>query len=201
MLLLMYNFLSYVILGYMMLHTFLQVVILLHNLLLYYRNMLSIGLVHLAMQLHVHFRSNLMYYFLFVLPNSDLTFYKFLNLFHLVYTLYNCINLYRLLSSLLLDILCFYLRIFLLCLHRIFCMFFLQLCNFLLFVHNMLLDFLLLFLHLLVLLFLFQSRILEKLADKYRSILIYPLVPKLASLPSTTHIRPGSPADGEASHQ
>ena len=139
-----------------------------------------------------------MYYFLFVLPNLDLISYIFLNLFHLVYMF---LNLYNLLTSLLLDILCFYLQIFLLCLHRIFCMFFLLLCNLLLFVRKMSLDFLLLFLHLLVLLFLFQSRILEKLADKYRSILIYPLVPNLASLPSTAHIRPESPADGEASHQ
>ena len=104
-------------------------------------------------------------------------------------------------SSLLLDISYFSLQIFLLCLHRIFCMFFLLLCNSLLFVRNMHLGFLLLFLHLLVLLFLFQSQILEKLAGKCRSILLYPLVPNLASLPSTTHIRPESPGDGEASHQ
>ena len=163
--------------------------------------MLSIDLVHLTILLHVHFHSNLKYYFLFVLPNLDLAFYKFLNLCCLVYNFHNLSMGYHLLCNLLLDILCFYPQIFLLCLHRIFCMFFLLLCNLLLFVHNMHLGFLLLFLHLLVLLFLFQSRILEKLADKYRSILIYPLVPKLASLPSTTHIRPGSPADGEASHQ
>ena len=106
-----------VILGYMMLHTSLLLVILLHNLLLMYHNMLSSYLVSITMLLRVHYHSNLKYYFLFELPNLDLISYMLLNLFHLVYML---LNLYRLLSSLLLDILYFYLRIFLLYLYRIF---------------------------------------------------------------------------------